>query len=112
MRKLLHFISCGFAVYCLLLAGSAVQAQRTPKPAPPPAPAEPVDAAPAPASTATASPAPANPAAAEQAPDDVIHKVGDLVNAGKYADALQLTTGLLTAYPNDQRLINTKELLT
>jgi hypothetical protein len=34
-----------------------------------------------------------------------------LVNAGKYAEAQQLTTGLLVAYPDDQRLIKTKALL-
>ncbi len=38
-------------------------------------------------------------------------KITDLVNSGKYAEAQQLTTGLLVAYPDDQRLIKTKALL-
>jgi hypothetical protein len=46
-----------------------------------------------------------------QAPDDVTKKITDLVNAGKYAEAQELTTGLLVAYPNDQRLIKTRTLL-
>jgi hypothetical protein len=93
---------CGFAV--LLLVMASMQAQQSPRLSPPAAAASAV-------STDEAS-APASPAAAVgQAPDDVIHKIGDLVNAGKYADAQRLTTGLLAAYPNDQRLINTKALL-
>jgi hypothetical protein len=48
---------------------------------------------------------------AGQASDDITRKITDLVNAGKYADAQQLTTGLLVAYPDDQRLIKTKSLL-
>ena len=39
-----------------------------------------------------------------QAPDDVTNKIADLVHAGKYAEAQQLTAGLLLAYPDDQRL--------
>lgn len=38
-------------------------------------------------------------------------KITDLVNAGQYAEAQRLTTGLLVAYPNDERLIRTKSLL-
>jgi PEGA domain len=34
-----------------------------------------------------------------------------LVHAGKYAEAQQLTTGLLLAYPNDERLLKAKALL-
>jgi hypothetical protein len=51
------------------------------------------------------------PPAAGQASDDVTRKITDLVNSGKYAEAQQLTTGLLVAYPDDQRLIKTKVLL-
>jgi heme-degrading monooxygenase HmoA len=51
------------------------------------------------------------PPTATQAPDDVTKKITDLVNAGKYAEAQELTTGLLVAYPNDQRLIKTQALL-
>jgi hypothetical protein len=46
-----------------------------------------------------------------QAPDEVTNKITDLVHAGKYVEAQQLTTGLLLAYPNDQRLIKAKALL-
>jgi hypothetical protein len=38
-------------------------------------------------------------------------KITTLVNAGNYAEAQQLTIGLLVAYPDDQRLIKTKALL-
>jgi hypothetical protein len=51
------------------------------------------------------------PQAAGQASDEVTKKITDLVNAGKYAEAQALTTGLLVAYPDDQRLIKTKALL-
>ncbi len=54
--------------------------------------------------------APSTPAAA-QAPDEMTKKITDLVNAGKYTEAQQLTTGLLVAFPDDQRLIKTKSLL-
>ncbi len=54
---------------------------------------------------------PANTTPAGQAPDDVTNKIADLVHAGKYAEARQLTSGLLLAYPNDQRLIKAKALL-
>jgi hypothetical protein len=46
-----------------------------------------------------------------KAPDEVMKKLSDLVHAGKYAEAQQLTTGLLLAYPDDQRLIKAKSLL-
>jgi TPR repeat protein len=49
--------------------------------------------------------------AAGQASDDMTKKITDLVNAGKYAEAQRLTTGLLVAFPNDERLIKTKSLL-
>jgi hypothetical protein len=38
-------------------------------------------------------------------------KLSDLVHAGRYAEAQQLTAGLLLAYPDDQRLIKAKALL-
>lgn len=68
------------------------------------------------AQTATNSSADTNATAAQsvptgQAPDDVTRKISDLVHAGKYAEAQQLTTGLLVAYPGDQRLIKAKALL-
>ncbi len=39
------------------------------------------------------------------------NKISELVHAGKYAEAQQLTTGLLLAYPDDKRLVKTKALL-
>ncbi len=53
----------------------------------------------------------AKPTPTGQAPDDVMKKLSDLVHAGKYAEAQQLTAGLLLAYPEDQRLIKAKVLL-
>jgi hypothetical protein len=53
----------------------------------------------------------ANPAPAGQAPDEVTKKITELFHAGKYAEAQQLTTGMLLAYPNDQRLIKAKAFL-
>jgi len=50
-------------------------------------------------------------ASGTQAPDDMTKKISDLVHAGKYAEAQQLTTGLLVAYPSDERLIKAKALL-
>jgi hypothetical protein len=44
-------------------------------------------------------------------PNEVTKKITDLVNAGKYAEAQALATGLLVAYPNDERLIKTQALL-
>jgi len=49
--------------------------------------------------------------ASSQAPEAVMKKLSDLVHAGKYAEARQLTVGLLLAYPDDQRLIKAKALL-
>lgn len=46
-----------------------------------------------------------------QAPDEMTKKITDLVHAGKYADAQQLTNGLLIAYPDDQRLIKARALI-
>jgi hypothetical protein len=48
---------------------------------------------------------------AGQAPDEVMKKLSDVVHAGKYEEAQQLTSGLLVAYPTDQRLIKAKALL-
>jgi len=53
----------------------------------------------------------ANPAPASLAPDEMTKKITDLVHSGKYTEAQQLTTGLLVAYPNDQRLIKAKALI-
>ena len=50
-------------------------------------------------------------AATGQAPNDVTDKITELVRDGKYAEAQGLTTGLLLAYPSDQRLIKAKALL-
>jgi hypothetical protein len=65
-------------------------------------------AASAPADT---KPTAANPAPAGQAPDDVMKKLSELVRAGKYMEAQQLTAALLLAFPDDQRLIKAKPLL-
>ena len=62
----------------------------------------------APADTNTIA---ANPIPTGQAPDDVVKKLSDLVHDGKYAEAQQLTAGLLLAYPDDQHLIKAKILL-
>jgi len=56
-------------------------------------------------------PSTAKPTPTGQAPDDVMKKLSDLVHAGKYAEAQQLTAGLLLAYPEDQRLIKAKVML-
>ena len=53
----------------------------------------------------------ANPAPTGQAPDEMAKKITDLVHAGRYAEAQRLTTGLLAAYPDDQRLIKAEALL-
>jgi hypothetical protein len=68
------------------------------------------------AQTATAAPADSTATAAKvaptgQAPDEATKKITELVHAGKYAEAQQLTAGLLIAYPNDQRLIKAKALI-
>jgi len=52
-----------------------------------------------------------NPTPPEQAPDEMTKKITDLVHDGKYAEAKQLTLGLLVAYPNDPRLIKAKALI-
>ena len=63
-------------------------------------------------STPAADPnAAANPALASQAPDEMTKKITDLVHAGKYTEAHQLTAGLLIAYPDDERLIKAKALI-
>jgi hypothetical protein len=46
-----------------------------------------------------------------QAPDEMTKKISELVHAGKYGEAQHLTTGVLVAYPNDQRLIKAKALI-
>ncbi|MGB8583121.1 MAG: thioredoxin domain-containing protein [Candidatus Sulfotelmatobacter sp.] len=53
----------------------------------------------------------ATPAPVGLAPDDATAKLTELVHAGKYAEAQQLTAGLLIAYPNDQRLIKAEALI-
>lgn len=45
------------------------------------------------------------------APDEMTRKITELVHAGKYTEAQQLTAGLLIAYPDDQRLIKAKSLI-
>src|SRR4029077_12564506 len=47
---------------------------------------------------------------AAQAPEEMTKRITSLVDAGKYAEAQQLTTGLLVAYPEDQRLSKTQAL--
>ena len=64
-----------------------------------------------PPKTAGESSAAALPTAPSQAPDEATRKISQLVRAGKYAEAQQLTTGLLVAYPEDQRLIKAKGML-
>ena len=67
------------------------------------------------AQTPGGAPADTNPAvnATEtgQAPNDVMKKLSELVRAGKYTEAQQLTAALLLAFPNDHRLIKAKTLL-
>jgi hypothetical protein len=67
------------------------------------------------AQTATTAPPAADAAASTasggHAPDDATKKITDLVHAGSYTEAQKLTTGLLVAYPNDQRLIKAKALI-
>jgi hypothetical protein len=67
--------------------------------------------APLQAQTVTDAPVRNNASVAAQAPEEMTKKITNLVDAGKYAEAQQLTTGLLVAYPEDQRLIKTKALL-
>src|SRR6266851_5953897 len=61
--------------------------------------------------SADTRPSAASPTTPGQAPDEVMKKLSDLVHAGKYAEAQHLTSGLLAAYPDDQRLIKAKALL-
>jgi len=63
------------------------------------------------AQTGTTAPAGTTAVTAAQAPERMTTKITELVHAGRYAEAKQLTTGLLVAYPDDQRLIKAKELL-
>jgi hypothetical protein len=63
------------------------------------------------AQTVTDAPVRNNASVAAQAPEEMTTKITNLVDSGKYAEAQQLTTGLLVAYPGDQRLIKTKALL-
>lgn len=60
---------------------------------------------------ANTSQAAASPSSANQAPDEMTKKLTELVHAGKYEEAQQLTAGLLIAYPSDQRLIKAKALI-
>jgi len=53
----------------------------------------------------------ADAATSGQAPDAVMKKLTELVHAGKYAEAQQLTAGMLLVFPHDQRLIKAKALL-
>ena len=53
----------------------------------------------------------ASPTSTGQAPGEVTRKLTDLVHAGNYTEAQQLTTGLLAAYPNDQRLIKANAVI-
>jgi hypothetical protein len=68
--------------------------------------AQTASSAPTDANSTTASQAPTG-----QAPDEATRKITELVHAGKYAEAQQLTAGLLMAYPDDQRLIKAKALI-
>ncbi|HXB61943.1 MAG TPA: hypothetical protein VNU94_03695 [Acidobacteriaceae bacterium] len=63
------------------------------------------------AQTLASAPADASAPSSAQAPDDATRKISELVHAGKYAEAQQLTEGLLLVYPNDQRLIKAKALI-
>ena len=87
MEKTTKVLICGFLIVFVSLAPLHSQTASTDS-----------NAAPGPQSAGLAS-------------DDVTKKITDLVNAGRYAEAQALTTGLLVAYPNDQRLIKTKSLL-
>src|SRR5690348_12720046 len=52
-----------------------------------------------------------NSSSTNSAPDDVMKKLSELVRAGRYEEAHQLTAALLLAFPDDQRLIKAKALL-
>ena len=71
------------------------------------APGADVNAVPAIPPSVTANPAPS----VNQTPDDVLAKLSGLIHAAKYAEAQQLTAGLLLAYPSDERLTKAKILL-
>ncbi len=45
------------------------------------------------------------------APDEAMRELRDLIHAGKYTEASQLTSALLPAHPHDQRLLQTRALL-
>ncbi len=47
----------------------------------------------------------------DQAPDDVLARLSGLIRAGKYTEAQQTASMLLTLYPADQRLTKAKLLL-
>ena len=63
------------------------------------------------ANSAAANATPTTAAPVGQAPDEMTKKITELVHAGKYTEAQQLTTGLLVAYPNDQRLVKAKAVI-
>jgi hypothetical protein len=90
MAQLSQATVLGFA---LLLAVPPLHAQQAPSAPPPSGQAAAPDVAPA------------------QAPDEMTRKISELVHAGKYAEAQQLTSGLLIAYPGDQRLVKAKALI-
>ena len=71
-----------------------------------PLPAQTAASAPVETGAATATPTPAG-----HAPDDATKKLTELVHAGKYAEAQELTAGLLIAYPGDERLMKAKALI-
>jgi hypothetical protein len=57
------------------------------------------------------TPAPPAQSSADLAPAAMTNKIADLVHSGQYAQAKQLTTGLMIAYPNDQRLVKANALI-
>jgi hypothetical protein len=91
MRRVSNCVTVGF--FIILILSSSLHAQTVPN-----ASSDPNAAA-------------ANPAPVGQAPEDATKKTAELVHAGKYTEAQQLTTGLLVAYPDDQRLIKVKALI-
>lgn len=91
MRKMSESATLGLLLILIALAPLRAQAP---------------DSSPAGTNATAASPAPAG-----QAPDDVMKKLSELVRAGKYTEAQQLTAALLLAFPDDHRLIKAKELL-
>ncbi len=52
-----------------------------------------------PAASANAAPPDRTATSAGQAPEDVLARLSGLIHTGKYAEAQQLTAGLLLAYP-------------